>query len=317
MPIASIVVPSYNHAAYLATTLDSALGQSLADLEVVVVDDGSTDGSGEVLERFSRDPRVRIELQENRGADVAIARGLSLAQGEIVFVLNSDDLFPPTRVERLVRELEENPGAAAVCSWVEIVDAAGAHLGVKQAWRTLPPWPQPVAGAGLQDTGDPALALLRENFVATTSNLALRRLHVPALRLAPLRYCHDWDLVLQLTALGELRVVPEPLVLYRVHPANTLREGQHADSGQGRMRFEILWVIARHAHRVLAEARRRGWSETELAARFWRSAPQFERPEILGALLGLAGTQEGAALESLLSDGHPLRRTAVAALAGG
>jgi cellulose synthase/poly-beta-1,6-N-acetylglucosamine synthase-like glycosyltransferase len=309
----SIVVPSYNHARFLRRALDSALQQTYSELELVVVDDGSTDGSRELLRAYGADPRFRLYEQENRGADAAIARGLELARGEILFILNSDDAFPPLRVERLVAELGRHPESAAACSWIDIIDAEGRPLGRKEAWHNLPPWPQPFPGANLDALGRPELALLAGNFVATTSNLALRRSVLETLELLPLRYCHDWDLALQLARRG-LRVVAEPLVSYRVHPANTLREGADAASGQARMRYEILWVVARHAPELLAEAIQSGCDGPDLRARFARSAAHFGCPEIAHALLAQSALGSPEAYRALLADDHPFRRAALAQL---
>lgn len=312
-PLASIVVPSYNHARFLPRALDSALQQTCSDIELVVIDDGSTDGSPELLREYRADPRVLLVEQENRGADAAIARGLDLARGEYLFILNSDDAFPPRRVERLIEELRLHPESAAACSWIDIVDEGGGVLGRKEAWRNLPPWPQPSPGPSLDELGRPELALLAGNFVATTSNLAFRRAVLPALELLPLRYCHDWDLALQLARRG-LAVVPEALVEYRVHPANTLREGADAAAGQARMRYEILWVVARHASDVLDAAVRAGCDAPDLRARFARSAAHFGCPEIAHALLAQSAFTPPAAYRALLAEEHPFRRSALARL---
>ncbi|MEO8275472.1 MAG: glycosyltransferase [Thermoanaerobaculia bacterium] len=313
-PSVSIVVPSYNHERFIAAAVASALAQSWRDLEVVVVDDGSTDGSREVVRALATDPRLCFFEQENRGADAAIARGLDLARGEFLFILNSDDIFSADRVERLVAELENHPTAAAACSWIDIIDDAGEIIGRKEAWHTLPPWPQPVPGAGLNDLGRADLALLAGNFVSTTSNLALRRSVLPDLELLPLRYCHDWDLALQLARRG-LRVVEEPLVRYRVHPENTLREGAAGGSGIARMHYEILWVIARHAPELLAQAARDDRGRNDLRARFARSLPHFGCLEIAHRLLAESAFGSPASYRALLGAEHPFRREALAQLA--
>jgi len=314
-PRVSVVVPAYNHASFIHETITSILAQSLDDLELVVVDDGSTDATPEVLAGFRAEPRVRLVAQENRGAHAAISRALSLARGEYVFVCNSDDAFAPTRLERLVAALEGDAEAAAACSWIEVVDEAGKRLGVKEAWRTLPPWPRPEPGPSLDELGSPRLALLATNHVSTTSNLAFRRSALARVELAPLRFCHDWDLALQLGRLGALRVVEEPLVRYRVHPTNTLKEGQGGREGVGRMRFEILWTVARHAPPVLAAEVREGRDGEDLRRRFWRSVPRFGRLDVVTSLLALSAHGGDAWMLPLLEESHPLRRATVAALA--
>ena len=101
----SVVIPSYNHGRFVEAAVASVLDQD-ADLELVVVDDGSTDDSVERLARFAGDPRVKVFEQENRGAHAALNRGLGLARGEIVFILNSDDLFEPGRVRQILQRFD-------------------------------------------------------------------------------------------------------------------------------------------------------------------------------------------------------------------
>ncbi len=305
-PLASIVIPSYNHERFVGRAVESALAQTVPDLEVVIVDDGSTDESPAILRAVARDPRVRLLEQENRGAHAAISRGLELARGEHLFILNSDDLYHPTRLEVLLEKFAQDASVAMACSWIDVIDDSGGSLGIKEAWRSLPPWPQPEPGPGLNDLALPALCLLAGNFVATTSNIAFRRDLLERIELAPLRYCHDWDLALQLARLGGLAVVESPLLRYRMHDANTLREGRDQRDGTARMRFEILWVVARHASALLAAQAIVGGEDSDLRGRFWRSMPRFGRLEIAGSLVALEQLLSPAAFDQLVDPAHPL-----------
>ena len=105
-PTVSVIVPSFNHEAFVGPAIDSALAPGGADVEVVVVDDGSTDDSRERLEAYAGNPRVKVHHQENRGAHAALNRGLELAGGDLIFILNSDDSFAPQRIENLARRLD-------------------------------------------------------------------------------------------------------------------------------------------------------------------------------------------------------------------
>ncbi len=259
---------------------------------------------------YEADPRVRIHLQENRGAHAALNRGLELARGRLIFILNSDDIFDPRRLEVLARRLDENPDAAIAASWIEMVDADNARLGVKQAWHTLPPWPAPTSGPFLSALGDPRLALLETNWISTTSNIAfpsaLVREH--GLRFAPLRYAHDWDFFLSACQNGTLELVEEPLVRYRVHGANTIGEG--TDEGQGLMRFEILWVVARHAIRLLRLSAATDAEFVHLRGLLSTSAPSFGCDAVFDQLLLLRGADDEcpAAYDALLEPGPPLHQ---------
>jgi hypothetical protein len=312
----SVIIPSYNHEAFVGRAIESVLASNTIDLEVVVVDDGSTDSSRERLKTYQGDDRVRVYLQDNRGAHAALNRGLELARGDLMFVLNSDDAFDPRRIPVLARRLEENREAALAASWIEVVDADDAHLGFKEAWRTLPPWPAPTSGPFLSALGDPRLALLETNWISTTSNIAFPAAIVRehGLRFAPLRYAHDWDFILSACHLGTIELVEEPLVQYRVHGTNTIGEG--TDEGQGRMRFEILWVVARHAMRLIRSSSTSDAELVHLREALSTSAPTFGCDAIFDQLLLLRGGEElpPPAYEALLEPGHPFSKAAIEVL---
>ena len=315
-PTVSVIIPSYNHAAFVGRAVDSVLASEGVDFEIIVIDDGSTDSSPERLKTYQGDDRVQVHLQDNQGAHAALNRGLELARGDQIFILNSDDAFDPRRIPVLTRRLEENREAALAASWIEVVDADDAQLGVKEAWRTLPPWPAPTSGPFLSALGDPRLALLETNWISTTSNIAFPAAIVRehGLRFAPLRYAHDWDFILSACRLGTIELVEEPLVQYRVHGANTIGEG--TDEGQGRMRFEILWVVARHAMRLIRSSAKSDAELVHLRDLLSTSAPTFGCDAIFDQLLLLRGGDELSppAYEALLEPGHPFSTAAIEVL---
>ena len=109
MPRVSVIIPTYNRAETLAAAIDSALQQTVGDLEVVVVDDGSTDGTASVLASYD-DPRIRpIVHATNRGANVARNTGIEHARGEYVAFLDSDDIWHREKLEKQLATLEERP----------------------------------------------------------------------------------------------------------------------------------------------------------------------------------------------------------------
>ncbi|MEM1177518.1 MAG: glycosyltransferase [Acidobacteriota bacterium] len=314
MTFVSVLVPSYNHADFIGDAVRSALDAlTVADVDgvVQVLDDGSNDHTLEVLAAVD-DPRLQVNAQDNAGAHVAFNRLLANARGDFIFLLNSDDLYAPDRIGKILRTFHTAPDAVAVGTWLEVIDTGGAQLAIKEGWRTLPPWPKR-PGAGLSDLGDPALALLETNFLSTTSNIAFRGsvlLDRPP-RFEDLRYCHDWDFFLQLCRRGPLLLLDEPLVSYRVHPTNTLKETE-AD-GTARMRFEILWLLARHARALLTSVEpQRDFDRRDLDQRLWRSTPHFGAESLLLQLLALAN--DPPAFEALLDLDHPFRCAAELAL---
>lgn len=131
MPLVSVVVPTYNRAETLPRAIDSALAQTVDDLEIVVVDDGSTDRTGEVLEGYGTD-RVRTVTHEtNHGANVARNTGIDYADGEYVAFLDSDDEWRPTKLERQLELLDSRSDewVAAYCGFtVETPGTTGSFL---------------------------------------------------------------------------------------------------------------------------------------------------------------------------------------------
>ena len=130
-PLVSIVTPSYNQAAFLEETILSVLDQGYEPLEYVVVDDGSTDGSLEIAERYA--DRLTLILQENSGQPGAINRGFAEARGDLMGYLNSDDTLLPGAIEVMVAELEREPKALLVYGDAHYIDARSRRTGYLRA----------------------------------------------------------------------------------------------------------------------------------------------------------------------------------------
>ena len=218
----SVVVPSYNHGHFLRGTLRSALEQTLPPDELVVVDDGSSDDSARILESID-DPRLRVELQENRGAHAAINRAIELSRGDFVAILNSDDLFEPERLEH-AWGVATSAGALLVCGEVRLIGDDG---GEPPADHDIVRWYAEARALG-RDAPSLAGALRRHNVAVTTSNFFLHRALWRRLGgFRAWRYVHDYDFLLRAMALCPERIVYEPSlcdVRYRVHGANTISE---------------------------------------------------------------------------------------------
>lgn len=126
-PLVSVVVPTFNRAYCLARTLDSALAQTHARLEVLVVDDGSTDGTAALVrERYGDDPRVVYLHQANAGVSAARNHGLRAARGDFVALLDSDDVWQPWKIELQLRCLERFPELGMVWTDMAAIDPSGA-----------------------------------------------------------------------------------------------------------------------------------------------------------------------------------------------
>lgn len=128
MPIVSVIMPSYNHARYVGAAVESVLAQTLHDIELIVIDDGSTDGTQEVL-RGIRDERLRCVFRErNVGASAGSNDGLALARAPFVAMISSDDVFAPTKLERQLRCWDEGAGPTAVFCTPRLIDGEGRPL---------------------------------------------------------------------------------------------------------------------------------------------------------------------------------------------
>lgn len=138
-PTVSIILTSYNHAAYIAAAIDSALNQTFADFELLIVDDGSADSSRDIIRSFD-DARIKTFLYEvNRGPADAIGEAVQSARGKYVAVHHSDDLWAADKLERQVAYLEANPNCAACFTRVEFIDERGdiQKLAEGDAYKTV------------------------------------------------------------------------------------------------------------------------------------------------------------------------------------
>ena len=232
-PRVSVIIPAYNHEAYVGEAITSVLAQSLADFELIIIDDGSTDRTKSVIESFS-DPRIVFHSQENRGAHAALNRGLEEARGEFIAILNSDDRYHPDRLARLHTALKREPETELAVSAVDLIDSSGRKTQAEWLERGLKFY---------RESGDIFAAVIRDNFICTTSNFFFRRRLLERTGpFLPLRYCHDLDFLLQGQLAGKIHYCDEPQLDYRVHAGNTIKE---ADTEKGGLfKFEVAAVVA-------------------------------------------------------------------------
>jgi len=270
----SVVIPAYNHERYVGAAVDSVRAQSLAAAELVVVDDGSSDGTRDALAEHAFSS-MRVLRQENRGAHAAINRAIALSSGSYVAVLNSDDAFSPERLEHAWGVVRAT-GAALLIGSVRLVDEAGASL--DETHETARWYRQARAEPGR--TRSLRSALLRHNFAVTTSNFFFHRELWRRLGgFAAYRYVHDLDFLLRALELCSDRVRYEPAlddVLYRVHGRNTITEDIDRALGE---RADLLRTLRRPMARLVrartrlrdARAVRRALDASDTLAPVWPS----------------------------------------------
>jgi glycosyltransferase involved in cell wall biosynthesis len=133
-PVVSVVIPAFNAARYLGEALDSVFGQTLTDLELVVVDDGSTDETPQVVQGYGS--RVRYVRQPNAGVASARNRGVAESSGRYVAFLDADDVWLPGKLERQLEALAARPSARVCHSDFDLMGAGTAPAGLR--WRLKP-----------------------------------------------------------------------------------------------------------------------------------------------------------------------------------
>jgi glycosyltransferase involved in cell wall biosynthesis len=127
-PVISIVLPTYNGAAYLRDSLDSCLNQSVNDLEVIVVVDGSTDDTEKILDAYSSHPKLRIFKQVNRGLPAALNAGFAQARGAFWSWTSDDNIYLPDAMAVMLHYLQEHPQTAMVCTDYLVIDESGSAV---------------------------------------------------------------------------------------------------------------------------------------------------------------------------------------------
>jgi len=130
-PKVSIVIPTYNRGDYILETVESVQTQSYRDFEIIIVDDGSTDNTREVLSHLIENKNIKYIYQVNRGESSARNLGVRKAKGIYIAFLDSDDLFLPTKLEKQVAYLDLNPNVAFVHSWYSKFNNLGKDLGIR------------------------------------------------------------------------------------------------------------------------------------------------------------------------------------------
>ena len=214
----SVALCTFQGERHLAEQLESIASQTLLPVELVVCDDGSTDGTIELLERFSAGAPFPVRVHVNPttlGVAANFSRAVSLCRGAVVALADQDDVWVPTKLEHLLAALDERPDAGAVFSDAELVDGSLRPLGrsMFDATRFSPRLQRHFGdGKGLD-------VLLARNVVCGAT-LAFRSSLRDVLLPIPATGLHDMWLSTLLCAVTEVAVVTEPLVLYRQHGAN-------------------------------------------------------------------------------------------------
>lgn len=207
-PVVSIVIPAYNSAKYIRETLDACLAQTHPNIEIIVIDDGSTDNTREIVATYDT---VRLIQQANQGPAIARNRGISEAQSDYIQFCDSDDVLHPNKIERCLALLLENPASAIAYSQMQAVDERGIPI------DNMPLVPD--TAFFVADNLFCTILSANGSPIQTSTILARKSalMDVGMYRADPNYYCaEDWDLLLRLADKYDFVGIAEPLVKYRV-----------------------------------------------------------------------------------------------------
>ena len=222
MPKVSVIIPTYNRADLVGHAIQSVLDQTYADWETIVVDDGSTDNTRNVVSAFT-DHRIRYIYQDNAKLPGARNAGIRAGTGEYVAFLDSDDRFLPDKLERQVAALERHPEAGLVASGSIEVDSQGKPL------RTLRPWlfqPQLTWQDWLYHCPfAPSDVLVQRDWLIRVGLFDVQQ-----------HYVEDWDLWLRMSFAGcPMLWEPATLCLRTVHEGSMVRNAAAMTAGMFRL----------------------------------------------------------------------------------
>lgn len=204
----TIIIPSYNRADYIAETIESVLAQTYRNIEVIIIDDGSTDNTREIVERYV--PQVQYVYQQNSERGASRNHGLRLAKGEYISFLDSDDLWMPEKLAADVEFIEARPNVGVVYTDALQIDSNGKYLKKLKAGR---------------HSGIVTKHILRENFIRIGAHLILTdkaRETGGFNEDRELSGSEDWEFWVRLSTMTEFAYNPVAFVKIRTHEANTM-----------------------------------------------------------------------------------------------
>ena len=239
-PKVSVVIKSYNHAAFVGETIQSILDQSFQDFEIVVTDDGSTDGTPDVIRRFA-DPRIHLQVfEKNRGISIAMNETIARARGEFIAILNSDDFALPGRLERQVALLCAKPEISGVFGLPRIVDEAG------QPTRSFFDFTLPFSLPDLSRSSLLRHFFFHGNFLCAPTAMICRAVYTQVGSYDPrLTNLQDFDMWVRVCTGYEIHIMREELTAYRIRADDRNMSAPRRDTVL-RHEFEFSQILKRY-----------------------------------------------------------------------
>ncbi|MFQ4139753.1 glycosyltransferase family 2 protein [Nodosilinea sp. PGN35] len=236
-PLVSVIIPAYNAERFITDTLDSVLAQTYQNMEILVVDDGSNDGTARIVKEYmEKTSKIRLLQQENLGVAAARNLGIRAAKGEFIAPLDADDIWYEQNIERQVNcILAAKKAVGLVYSWSIDINELGQPTGCVRASRI---------------TGRVYNTLLLHDFIANASSVLIRKAcfeqvggYDPILKQQLSQGGEDWDIYLRIAEHYDFEVVPEFLVGYRKLP-----NSMSTDSFQMARSRHLIWQKIRHRY---------------------------------------------------------------------
>jgi glycosyltransferase involved in cell wall biosynthesis len=247
MSTVSIIVPNYNHARFLPRRIETILGQTFQDFELILLDDCSSDGSRSILSQYAKDPRVRIEFNETNSGSTFKQwnKGVRLAHGKYVWIAESDDYADERLLERLVALLNDEPKVTfAYCqSWRvlendQLNGFADFYLDYLDPQR----WKANFCVDGREECRN---FLVFSNTVPNSSAVLFRRAAYERAGGADERFrmCGDWKLWAAMALAGKMAYLSEPLNYYRSHDASVRSRSRKEELDVAESLQVIRWIL--------------------------------------------------------------------------
>ncbi|MEN6474580.1 MAG: glycosyltransferase [Syntrophaceae bacterium] len=236
----SVIIPVFNAGTYLRLALESVLNQSYQDFEIIAVDDGSTDDSREILASYGK--RVTCISQANKGPSAARNTGIHHAKGAFIAFLDADDLWLPTKLEKQIRFLEENPSVDFVYTDFVMIDAGGTPI-------------RDVRLKTITDQQTLVNTMLVHNVMNGSNSSSVMKKDCfdrAGYFDETMRGCEDRDMWIRIARTCKVQVLQEPLVHYRFHQSNAHKNIPMMQQGQERFvqknAVDAGWLTRRKAY---------------------------------------------------------------------
>ena len=276
VPTLSIVIPNYNHGQYLPAAVNAILKQSVQPAEVVIIDDGSTDNSVQIVEQLAAKHSVIrfYRNEQNRGAVFTLNRGIDLATGDYIFLSSADDEVMPGFLEKSLRVLAQYPQAGLSCTigdWREVATGLNWHVGVGMA--DSPTYLSPERMIELERKG--------RFYIAGHTAVMKRTALIEAGKCIPeLKMAVDWFNNYVIGFRYGICYVPEPLAVFNIHPNSYYKKSRRDPQLYREVLEEIMRRLTLPENRDVAERIREAGSLYSFASpmlKVLRSKPEYRR----------------------------------------